>query len=129
MQIPQNFQNSLEISENTSRILRNLLEIPQNSEKSLRNPLTSSKSLKNLTKTLPFRTFPDLPRPPVEARRVRRVRALLAEAVTEVLAAPEMRWSKSTAVRAFFRALGATPRDPPLPDPGTEWDMAMGQYL
>lgn len=30
-------------------------------------------------------------------------RALLAEAVTEVLAAPEMRWSKSTAVRAFFR--------------------------
>ena len=62
LQIPQNFRNSLEISENTSRILRNLLEIPQNSQKSLRNPLTSSKSLKNLQKSLEP-PFSDLPRP------------------------------------------------------------------
>ena len=32
-------------------------------------------------------------------------RPLLAEAVTEVLSAPDMGWSKSTAVRAFFRTL------------------------
>ena len=67
LQIPQNFRNSLEISENTSRILRNLLEIPQNSQKSLRNPLTSSKSLKNLQKSLEP-PFSDLPRPSPTSR-------------------------------------------------------------
>lgn len=30
-------------------------------------------------------------------------RSLLSKAVNEVLEAPEMRWSKATAVRAFFR--------------------------
>ena len=36
-----------------------------------------------------------------------RCRSLLAQSISEVMSAPETRWSPTTAVRAFFRHLEA----------------------